>query len=182
MKDLKKFIATTIREYLNENIQQKLIAYHGSNVLFDKFDTEKIGGNTDVNANGNLNNDKHGFFFTSDFDEAKSSGNVVAKQKGGKPVVYTCELTFSNPYTWTDLKTDVGDVEIQNIYDKTDGIGWGVFDSNRDFIIKRCLELKRDSILFSKSGIKFIVVFKSSQIKIIDTETFEIKYSFRDKR
>ena len=180
--ELRKFIATTIREYLNENVQQKIIAYHGSNVLFDEFDDTKIGSNSDVNANGNLNNDKYGFFFTSDFDEAKSSGNVVAKQKGGKPIVYTCELTFSNPYTFTDLKTDVGDAEIQNIYDKTDGVGWGIFDSNRDFIIKRCLELKKDSILFSKHGIKFIVVFNKSQIKILKSNSFEIKYSFRDKR
>lgn len=179
---MRQIIKKVIREVLNENTQQKVIAYHGSNVLFDKFDAEKIGRNSDVNANNNLNNDKYGFFFTSDFDEAKSSGNVVAKQKGGKPVVYTCELTFSNPYTWADLKTDVGDVESQNIYDKTDGVGWGVFDSNRDFIIKRCLELKKDSILFSRFGIKFIVVFNSSQINIINTEIFEIKYSFRDKR
>lgn len=177
-----KFIATTIREYLNENVQEKIIAYHGSNVLFDEFDDTKIGSNSDVNANGNLNNDKYGFFFTSDFDEAKSSGNVVAKQKGGNPIVYTCELTFSNPYTYSDLKTDVGDVEIQNIYDKTDGVGWGIFDSNRDFIVKRCLELKKDSIMFSKYGIKFIVVFNKSQIKIIKSDSFEIKYSFRDKR
>jgi hypothetical protein len=179
--ELRKFRAATINEYLNENIEQKLIAYHGSNVLFEKFDAKKIGSNTDVNSNGNLNNDKHGFFFTSDFDEAKSLGNVVAKQKGKNPIVYACELTFSNPYTWTDLKTDVGDIEIHNIYDNTDGIGWGIFDSNRDFIIKRCLELKKDSILFSKSGIQFIVVFKSSQIKIIDSKTYEIKYTFRDK-
>ena len=80
------------------------------------------------------------------------------------------------------MKTDVGDAEIQNIYDKTDGVGWGIFDSNRDFIIKRCLELKKDSILFSKHGIKFIVVFNKSQIKILKSDSFEIKYSFRDKR
>jgi len=179
---LQKFITTTITEFLNENSQQRLIAYHGSNVLFDEFSIDKIGSNSDVNANNKLNNDRYGFFFTSDFDEAKSSGNIVSKQKGGKPIVYTCELVFSNPYTFTDLKNDVGDKEIQNIYDKTDGIGWGIFDSNRDFIIGRCLELGKDAILFSKDGIKFIIVFKSTQIKIIDSEAFEIKYSYRDKR
>ena len=178
----KALITKTTKGYLNENSEQKIIAYHGSNALFDEFSAEKIGANSDVNSTRNLYKDKYGFFFTSDFEEAKSSANAVAKQKGGKPIVYTCELIFSNPYTWSDLKKDIGDGGIQKIYDKTDGIGWGVFDSNRNFIIKRCLELKKDSILFNSHGIKFIVVFSTSQIKIINSETFEIKYSFRDKR
>lgn len=170
------------KQIINENQEQKVIAYHGSNVLFDEFNGQKIGSNSDVNSTGNLYDDKYGFFFTSDFNEAKSSANAVAKQKGGNPIVYTCELIFSNPYTLTDLKNDVGDNEIENIYNKTGGNGWGIFDTNRDFIIKRCLELKKNSVLFTNQGIKFIVVFDKSQIKIIKSDSFEIKHSFRDKR
>ena len=154
------------KQSLNEGSQQKLIAYHGSNVLFDEFSVEKVGSNSDVNSSGNLNNDKYGFFFTSDYEEAKSSGNVVSKQKGGNPIVYTCELILTNPYTWVDLNNDVGDEQAQKIYDNTSGIGWGIFDSNRDFIIERCLKLKKDSVLFYHNGVKFITVFKPSQIKI----------------
>ena len=47
MKDLKKFIATTIREYLNENIINDEIFYHGSPYKFDNLKKDigkKTGG------------------------------------------------------------------------------------------------------------------------------------------
>ena len=178
---MSNFFITSIYDYMNENLS-KQIAYHGSNILFHKFDDKKIGSNSDVNSSGNVYNDIHGFFFTSDFNEAKTTANNVAKQKSGKPIVYTCELELKNPYTLKDFRNDIDEIEFEKIYDKTSGIGWGIFDSNRDFIIKRCFELKKDSILFNSNGIKFIVVFNNSQINIINTEEFEIKYSYRDNR
>lgn len=42
--ELRKFIATTIREYLNENmINEKIVAFHGSGVEFDNFSDDFIG-------------------------------------------------------------------------------------------------------------------------------------------
>ena len=62
MKDLRKFIATTIREYLNENIdtKTKIIAYHASPHLFDNFSTEYMGSGEGAQAYG------WGLYFSDD--------------------------------------------------------------------------------------------------------------------
>ena len=43
--ELRKFIATTIREYLNEQVDNftNITLYHGTNNNFDEFDIEKSG-------------------------------------------------------------------------------------------------------------------------------------------
>lgn len=60
--ELRKFIATTIREYLNENnITKKIIAYHGTRYEFDRFELSYPKG-----AIGN----KRGVYFTTDLQTA----------------------------------------------------------------------------------------------------------------
>jgi hypothetical protein len=166
-----KTLKKTIERILNES-QNKMIAFHGSNTFFDQFDEKKIGAN--------YKKDKYGFFFTSDFDEAKFAANAAAKNRGGTPIVYTCELYFDNPYTLRDLASDVGDEEMRRIYDESDKTGWDIFDNNREYIIERCFALKKDSVVLTTYGIKFIMVLDKSQIKILEKQRFEIAYSALD--
>ena len=59
--ELRKFIATTIREYLNEQnyINENVYkVFHGTNDSFDSFDYDKIGTNTEGAWNG------VGFYFS----------------------------------------------------------------------------------------------------------------------
>lgn len=106
---LRKFIATTIREYLNE--QQSfnsvindenfknwfknskmvkrdgtpIIFYHGSNKSFDKFDKSMITSSTDAGWLG------YGFYFYTDINEARQYGKVRS-----------FILNIENPYFATD--------------------------------------------------------------------------------
>ena len=53
--ELRKFIATTIREYLNENsyvIKEEIVAYHRSPKKFNKFDTSSISTNPERRLSG----------------------------------------------------------------------------------------------------------------------------------
>lgn len=155
-----------------------IIAYHGSNVKFDQFDPSTIGNNNDVNANGNFNNDKDGFFFTSSADEARGSANVVTKQKHGTPIVYKCRLTYNNPYTLNTLMNDIGDDKMESIYNSCGGSAWGIFDNHRELIISYAKQHECDSIVFKSNGLGFYVMFNINQIDIIDSETFDIKLNF----
>lgn len=89
--ELRKFIATTIREYLNEqqNIETNInnnfwkwfgnskivengkpkILYHGSKNKFTSFDDKKKGGSTDSGIRG------RGFYFSSNIKSAQSYGD-----------------------------------------------------------------------------------------------------------
>lgn len=81
MKDLKKFIATTIREYHNENYTNE-IWYHGSDKVYNK---PRKGNETNI--------DLSGFFVTKDFEYAK----LHAPKTG---IVYSMTL---NNYNCLDL-------------------------------------------------------------------------------
>lgn len=108
---LRKFIATTIREYLNEQISMEmvklnsnfsgwfgnskivengkpLICYHGTsekNLKF--FDFNKVGYNK-----GNYGHYGYGIYFSTDIREAKTYGNII----------YECFIKMANPFTGTD--------------------------------------------------------------------------------
>lgn len=108
--ELRKFIKTTIREYLNEqqNTQtnlndnfkkwfgnskilengKPLICYHGT---FERniksFDLNKIGYNR-----GNYGHYGYGIYFSTDIREAKTYGNNI----------YECYIKITNPFTGTD--------------------------------------------------------------------------------
>jgi hypothetical protein len=73
MKDLRKFIATPIREYLTENIEDKqYVVFHSSNEYFNKFDLSKI-----TNLRGDLYG--YGFYFTNNNTPSKHSGKNKSK-------------------------------------------------------------------------------------------------------
>lgn len=108
---LRKFIATTIREYLNEqssleNVKlndnfwkwfgnskivengKPLICYHGTSERNIKsFDLNKIGYNK-----GNYGHYGYGIYFSTDIREAKTYGNII----------YECYIKITNPFTGTD--------------------------------------------------------------------------------
>ena len=109
MSDLRKFIKTTIREYLNEqetfnNVinDEKfknwfknsemvkpngtpIIFYHGTNKNFDVFDKSMINSSTDAGWLG------YGFYFYTDINEARQYGKVRS-----------FVLNIENPYFATD--------------------------------------------------------------------------------
>jgi hypothetical protein len=94
--ELRKFIATTIREYLNEQVKQYPsipdILYHGQPpkyvngkriepIKFDKFDQRQKRFLSDENI---------GFYFTPSKREAQEYA------EGGN--VYVCKVNIKNPY------------------------------------------------------------------------------------
>lgn len=98
MKDLKRFIKTTIREYLNENQNidswfgnsevtdddgNPLIVYHFTNREFDNFDLNKAR----TSGFSNL-----GFWFGSDADKSKEYGRIKK----------SCYLKIENGYYVND--------------------------------------------------------------------------------
>lgn len=107
--ELRKFIATTIREYLNEqqtfnnvindeNFKKwfknsemvkpdgtPIIFYHGTNKNFDVFDKNMINSSTDAGWLG------YGFYFYTDINEARQYGKVRS-----------FVLNIENPYFATD--------------------------------------------------------------------------------
>jgi hypothetical protein len=107
--ELRKFIKTTIREYLNEQETLKnvingdnfkkwfrnsemvksdgtpMIFYHGTNKQFDKFDKSMINTSTDAGWLG------YGFYFYTDINEARQYGKVRS-----------FFLNIENPYYATD--------------------------------------------------------------------------------
>ena len=76
---------TDVLLYLTEGAPVKLIAYHGSPVLFNKFDKSKINSGT---GDGNMYGP--GFYF--------ASAPALAKAWNKHGYLYKCELAFSNPY------------------------------------------------------------------------------------
>jgi len=108
--EIRKFIATTIREYLNEQQETEtnlnnnfkkwfgiskivekgkpLICYHGSSEKNIKyFDINKIGYNK-----GNYGHYGYGIYFSTDIREAKTYGYII----------YECYIKIRNPFTGTD--------------------------------------------------------------------------------
>lgn len=82
--ELRKFIATTIREYLNEN-KSNQIWYHGSDYNFNSFENFKSKGPSAL-----------GFFATDDKNLAELFGNNV----------YVVNFNIKNPYKITMNKWD----------------------------------------------------------------------------
>lgn len=87
--ELRKFIATTIREYLNENVVDKqYVVFHSSNEYFTKFNLSKI-----TNLGGDLYG--YGFYFTNNITYSKQFGKYT----------YKCEITLNNPLDLTIKST-----------------------------------------------------------------------------
>lgn len=75
--ELKKFIETTVRQYLNENVVSEKIWYHGSNKPVKKFLFSLIGKNSEriTNYHG------YGIYFIDKIERAKSYGSVIIPVK-----------------------------------------------------------------------------------------------------
>jgi hypothetical protein len=100
MKNLKKFIATTIREYLNENIDNQKHElpeywYHGTNKYFDKFTLDNMGKN--------WKQSELGIYFTQYIkpgiygSTAKEYAEDLVVREGGKPYIYKCKIHTKKP-------------------------------------------------------------------------------------
>lgn len=73
--ELRKFIATTIREYLNEENENLTTLYHGSKFLFNKFDMSR------VNTGQHSQDFGYGLYFTSNKETAKFYANELSNNK-----------------------------------------------------------------------------------------------------
>lgn len=98
----RKYIATTLREYLNEqqSIKNKVIAYHGTpHGIFDKFTMKKRGSGADLTGVGDYGK---GFYFSPNKEYALSYATEVQNRrsdiKNPNPTLYTVELTMNKPF------------------------------------------------------------------------------------
>jgi hypothetical protein len=90
MSDLRKFIATIIREYLNENVlnENNIIVYHGTNKDFDDFDSNLQNSVTGFGDFGK------GFYFTQSKGIAKY---YTLKSKDNRTIIKTT-VSINNPF------------------------------------------------------------------------------------
>lgn len=98
--DIRKIIIETFNEYLNEHLNDKKIAYHGTpHGRFEKFSMKKRGTGADMVSVGDYGK---GFYFTPNKDEAlKYATNIHKKRKdivNPIPILYTVELTMVKPF------------------------------------------------------------------------------------
>ena len=171
--ELRKFIATTIREYLNEQASLEnvklndnfrnwfgnskvvdkdgnpMICYHGSNAKFSYFNYDKS-----LKSSGHKS-EKIGFFFTNNFDIANSySGRRITPYED-KPfsIVYSAFLKIENPIY----------IEYNKYYSLFE-------DENLKNELNKFLnEIKNHDGIIVGDFIE-IVVFKSNQIKSVEND------------
>ena len=161
--ELRKFIATTIREYLNEQqenesdlndnfwmwfgnsitIENKnpIVFYHGSDTDFESFSKTKIG-----NRHWQSKSDAYGggFFFT-DKERYASHGGIIKK-------VY---LKIQNPLIRT-----AGDY-----YYATD-----MYDNNSTTFLQKAKEDGNDGIIIKTPSGSLYIVFEPNQIKSVEND------------
>jgi len=161
--ELRKFIKTTIREYLNEQQQVEnnlktnfkewfqnsemvksngtpILFYHGSNKSFDKFDKSMISSSTDAGWLG------YGFYFYTDINEARQYGKVRS-----------FFLNIENPYYATDEDNERL-AELNSI---------GVSKEFTDDLISKGY----DGVYYNGNLRGETVVFESNQIWEVDIES-----------
>jgi hypothetical protein len=176
MKDLRKFIATTIREYLNEsvsiltdyiNIEDKKYSTKNSNGEYISKDMESIinfykwfGNSKTVDSQKrpiiyyHVSNSKFNEFIPSRFGKMGSGiyftsiyNDIKIHNKSGGSVIYECYLKIENP------------LEIENPFSKRNDNNDGIFAFK------------------GKSG-EEIKVYESTQIKSIENDgSFDINDS-----
>lgn len=171
MKDLKKFIVTTIREYtireyLNENKQLQKIVYHTSNEYFNYFNTNKI-----CNIRGDLYG--KGFYFSDNYEYVKQFGSIL----------YECEIILNNPLDLTNqlnakkaLLYLLNKIDNINNYDKNyieEAIEYNnitsAFRKIRKYLSFDELKKHFDGVIgYSEIGGKEYVVYNPNNIKILN--------------
>lgn len=175
MKELREFIKTTIREYLNEqqetNIKlndnfwkwfgnskvkengKPLVVYHGSSSNDVKiFDLKMAGKNTDSGMYGK------GFYFTNDIKYASTYNRN--KDKGS---ILSCFLSIQNPLI-INSKNDIPSIKVpdENIEDLYNApINYSklfreyLIDNNYDGVIDN-LSIKKEFVVLKPNQIKSI--------------------------
>jgi len=136
-----------------------VVAYHGSNAVFNEFSKEKIGTN--------FSNTKDGFFFSDDLEYVDYLAKKLSKEKGGTPTLYKCQLDLGRTYTARNYFDTFSESEADKMYAATQGDVIDIFDSYRDDIISKARSNKCNSIHFHSAGVHLYVVFESNQIKIL---------------
>lgn len=167
MKDLKKFIKTTIREYLNENIEDNSdILYHGTDNKFTIFKDNKP------------------IFFVDDINVARTYGDFIIKAKLiiNNPI----ELDFDGKSTYyfydkwylpSDLANKIKEIaiDIKNSYSLDDdlkeyleSLDFSDMYGDLDGIIMRNISDAMGGMFSTHKEANNYVVFDKNQINIIE--------------
>jgi hypothetical protein len=100
--ELRKFIKTTIRKYLNENVEDNSdILYHGTDYKFNVF------------------NDNKPIFFVDNIDVARTYGNFIIKAKLNMDNPIELDFEGSSTYHFFDkwyLPSDLANTIKNDIY------------------------------------------------------------------
>lgn len=177
--NLRNFISTTIREYLNEQQEVKnnlndnfwkwfgnskvvdkngdpMICYHGSNDNNIKtFDLGMVGKNTDSGMFGK------GFYFT---DDIKYATTYNRNKNNGSTL--TCFLSIQNPLI-INTKNDIPDI---NVPDESIEDMYNAPINYSKMFREYLIENNNDGVIDKLSSTKQFVVLNSNQIKSIDND------------
>ena len=164
--ELRKFIATTIREFLNENIEDNSdIVYHGTDYKFNIF------------------NDNKPIFFVDDVNVARTYGDFIVKAKleMDNPI----ELDFNGNSTYyffdkwylpSDLANKIKDIatDIKNRYSLDDDLkeyledlGFSAMYGDLDGIIMKNISDAMGGMFSTNKPANNYVVFNKEQINVI---------------
>ena len=97
--DLNKIIESTIRQFLNEDINVKdLVLYHGTKKDFNEFDLRFFNsGSSDGGWLG------YGIYLTNDYKYAESYGDVLE-----------CKVNITNSYILEDYLYSISPLKLMN--------------------------------------------------------------------
>ena len=159
--ELRKFITTTIREYLNENVNQKeIVAYHGGDKL-DDFDYNEIGTAKHGNIFGN------GFYFTTEYYMALDFAFKTGKDYG---FIYKCSIKPKIPFITTER--EIMKLQFDYLNDNEDiDLFWDDLKNKYDCLIVNNRKFGGNMKFPNKyENFTEIVVYDKSIITILDKE------------
>lgn len=148
-------ITTSFLKFINENLENGLIVYHGTNKSFSKFEIEKTSL---YNLYG------RGFYFTDSLEVAKCYIGGVLNQKSEESHIKKCKLIVNNIYNFDEEISNSELLEYKKIF----------IDNFEDFSLKRIYDVLPEDFgedLYTKRfcNRKFLLNLKS---KITDKETY----------
>lgn len=161
----KKFLLTSITDYLKENIDESVVLYHGTNNIFSVFNDEKP------------------IFFVDSFNVAKSYGEIIIKAKleMNNPI----ELDFDGNSTYyffdkwylpSDLANKIKEIasDIKNHYILDDDLkeyleylGFNDLYGDLDGIIMKNIRDDVSGVFSNNNPANNYVVFDKKQINIV---------------
>lgn len=131
---------------------EPLVCYHGTDTNFTVFDKRYVGSSSGEYFDGN------GFYFTSDYINAKSYADYYSNTSGGitTPIVYSCFLNLKNPL----IKNTV--FQAHDILDDV------LYARNHGYDGYIVLSIKEQGEYTKQDGANQIVAFEPEQIKLAD--------------